>query len=376
MWVRSRKGIMIVMKKFLFLLLILGAVSLLSFRAIRQNVKNDLAVPVSLPSTTPTPELSKEIASTAAVASRSIVVPYWGMNGEDIEGKYDEFLYFGISPANTGINKAEDGYRNIDKFLSAVPKNSEKKLVLRMLDSNITFPILKDQAKQKVLIRDAISIAKSNGFTATVLDLEVSAVPFDSLIKQINEFTKLFYQEAQDKDMDFAIMFYGDTFYRLRPFDVKALSQNADEFFIMSYDFSKSRGNPGPNFPLRGREVYGYDMTRATEDFLRYLPAGKTTIVFGLFGYDWIVDENGKAISQGEAKTYQEIKKEFLGKCEYKECDVKRKNDSVETEIRYKDDDGKKHIVWFEDMESVKAKEKYLRERGIGNFSFWAYSYF
>lgn len=365
------------MKKFLFLLLILGTVSLLSFRTIRQNVKNDLAAPVSLPSSTPTPEVLEETNATKATeVTRSIFVPYWGMDGGDIEGKYDEFLYFGIVPANSGVNRTEDGYKNINKFLAAVPKNSEKKLVLRMLNSDITFPVLKDQAMQKVLIRDSIAIAEKNNFSGIVLDLEVSAVPFDSLIKQINEFTKLFYEESQDKDMDFAIMFYGDTFYRLRPFDIKALSKNADEFYIMSYDFSKSRGNPGPNFPLRGREVYGYDMTRMSEDYLRYLPAEKTTIVFGLFGYDWIVDENGKAISQGEAKTYQEIKKEFLGKCEYKDCDIKRKNDSVETEIRYTDDEGKKHIVWFEDMESVKAKEKYLRERGIGNFSFWAYSYF
>ncbi len=366
------------MKKFLFLLLILGAASLVGFTTIKQNVKNDLAQPISLPSSTPTPRVLEEIASNTAATrtSRSIFVPYWGLGGEDIEDKYDEYLYFGISPASTGINKAEDGYRNIDKFLNAVPKRSEKKLVLRMLDSNITFPVLKDAAKQKVLIRDAISIAKSNGFTAVVLDLEVSAVPFDSLIKQINDFAKLFYEEARDRDMGFAIMFYGDTFYRLRPFDIKTLSKNADEFYIMSYDFSKSRGNPGPNFPLRGKEVYGYDIAASAEDFLRYLPADKTTMVFGLFGYDWIVDDNGKAVSQGEAKTYNEIKKEFLAKCEYKDCDIKRKNDSIETEIRYTDDEGKKHIVWFEDMESVKAKEKYLKERGVANFSFWAYSYF
>ena len=37
------------------------------------------------------------------------------------------------------------------------------------------------------------------------------------------------------------------------------------------------------------------------------------------------------------------------------------KNDSVETEITYIDDEDKKHIVWFEDMDSVQKKQKYLQ---------------
>ncbi|HVF69857.1 MAG TPA: glycosyl hydrolase family 18 protein [Xanthomonadales bacterium] len=364
------------MKKILFLLLVLTALSFFGFNTVRQNVKNDLAEPVSLPSLSPTPNVLKDIkGARESEVTRSIFVPYWGLSKEKIEGKYDSYLYFGISAANLGINKKETGYANIEKFLASVPKNSEKKLVLRMLDSAITFPVLKDQAKQKVLIRDALAVAKQNGFSGIVLDLEISAVPFDSLIKQINEFTKLFYQEAKDKDIEFTVMFYGDTFYRLRPFDIKELSGNADEFMIMSYDFSKSRGNPGPNFPLKGKEVYGYDMTRMTEDFLRYLPPDKTTIVFGLFGYDWKVDEKGNAIGQGEPLTYLQIKSKFLGVCIFKDCVVRRKNDSTETEVRYTADDGK-HIVWFEDMESVSAKQNFLKGKGISSFSFWAYSYF
>jgi spore germination protein len=157
---------------------------------------------------------------------------------------------------------------------------------------------------------------------------------------------------------------------------VKELSHNADDFLVMAYDFSKSRSNPGPNFPLNGKEVYGYDMSRMVDDFLKFLPPDKTTVVFGLFGYDWTVDDKGNALSQGESKTYSQIQKEFLSDCLHKDCDIKRKNDSVETEITYTDDDSKKHIVWFEDMDSVKKKQKYLQQRGINNFSFWAYSYF
>jgi spore germination protein len=365
------------MKKFLAFLALLGLIAFLGIGTIKENIKKDLAEPVSAPSPEPSPENLKEVEGVKkSAATRSVFVPYWGLD-ESLEGEsYDEFLYFGITPGNNGVDRQEEGYRSLKEFIDSVPDESRTRLVLRMLDSDVTFPILKDSAKQSSVIKDSISIAKAQKFDGIVLDLEISAVPFDSLVKQVNAFTATFYKEAQRSNVEFAIMFYGDTFHRLRPFDVKALSKNADEFYIMSYDFSKSRGNPGPNFPLKGKEVYGYDMTRMVDDFLRFLPHDKTTIVFGLFGYDWEVDDKGVAVSPGEPLTYKQIESKFLGKCEYEDCDVKRKNDSRETEIRYKDNEGKNHIVWFEDMESVEEKEKYLRENGIGSFSFWAYSYF
>lgn len=365
------------MKKFLFLVLLVFAVLFFGLKTIRQNVKNDLIKPVSLP--TPTPEISPTLlkVKSSEVTVNSLFVPYWALNQEEIDtGGAENLLYFGITPDERGIDKNEAGYKAIDKFVSAVPKGHKSELVVRMIDSKTSFPILKDSKKQQTVIKESIAIAKENGFSGIVLDLEISAVPFDSLVKQVNELTQLFYKQAKNSNLRFSLMLYGDSFYRLRPFDVKTLSKNADNFMIMSYDFSKSRSNPGPNFPLNGKEVYGYDMTRMIDDFLKYLPPEKTSVVFGLFGYDWAVDDKGNALSQGEAKTYNQIQKEFLNDCVYKDCYVKRKNDSVETEITYTNDDGKKHVIWYEDMVSVQKKQKYLQQRGINNFSFWAYSYY
>jgi spore germination protein len=364
--------------KYFFLILIFSVFAFFGFRQVRESVKSDLTEPVSLPSVTPTPNNQKRIKSVkSAAVARSIFVPYWALSDAELDkDTYREFFYFGITPQVTGLNKKEAGFANLEKFNKAVPDGSRKKLVLRMLDGENTFPILKDPVKQKRLMKETIAAAKEEEFDGIVLDLEIAAVPFESLVAQITQFTRLFYEETKNNNLTFTLMFYGDTFYRIRPFDVKELSKNADEFLIMSYDFHKSRGNPGPNFPLRGKEVYGYDMTRMADDFLRYLPPERTGVVFGLYGYDWVVDEKGTAVGTGEAKSYQKIKQDFLGKCKYKECDIKRKNDSRETEIRYTDNEGRKHVVWFDDMESIKAKEEYLRGRGIGTFSYWAYSYF
>ena len=359
------------------MILILSIVWVFIFNTIKDKVRSDLAQPIPVPSATAVPTQKPIKTNTNSKSEKSLFVPYWALNNQKIDSPdTDALLYFGITPGKNGIDKNEAGFKGIDQFLSSAPKGQGKKLVVRMVDSKINFEILKDQAKQNAIINDSLKIARDNGFSGVVLDLEISAVPFDSLIKQVNDFTNRFYNESKNRNINFGLMFYGDSFYRIRPFDIKTLSKNADEFYVMSYDFSKSRGNPGPNFPLRGKEVYGYDMTRMSEDFLRYLPPEKTSVVFGLFGYDWIVDDKETAVSTGESKTYSQIQKEFLNDCDYKDCVIKRKNDSAETEITYIDDANKKHVIWFEDTQSVSKKEKYLKEKGINNFSLWAYSYF
>ena len=81
---------------------------------------------------------------------------------------------------------------------------------------------------------------------------------------------------------------------------------------IMAYDFHKVKGNPGPNFPLNGKETYGYDLQKMTDDFLQFVPPEKLTIIFGLFGYDWVIDDKNNALQSGEALSYLQIKQKFL----------------------------------------------------------------
>ncbi len=55
---------------------------------------------------------------------------------------------------------------------------------------------------------------------------------------------------------------------------------------------------------------------------------------------------------------------------------MKRDENSGENQVRYVDDAGKQHVVWFEDWDSVAKKQEYLESKGIKSLGFWAYSYF
>lgn len=313
---------------------------------------------------------------SVGTSQKVLFVPYWGMQGAIDSENYDKLVYFGIAPNVKGIDTDEAGYKNIQQFITKTDAGKRRLLAIRMLDADINTKVLDDKRAQREVIEQTIAIAKQYGFNGIVLDLEYSALAFDSVIESITNFTSEFYKSTKENDLYFATTIYGDTFYRGRPYDVAAIAKNSDEIMVMIYDFHKSGGNPGPNFPLHGKETYGYDLTVLVDDFLKKVPKEKLTIVFGLFGYDWEVNSKNNATKNGEPLSYLAMKQKFIDTCQFTKCVVKRSEKAGENEVRYTDDLGDAHIVWFEDWDSIAKKQEYLEEKGMNALGFWAHSYF
>lgn len=244
---------------------------------------------------------------------RSIFVPYWAISGK-IDKEFDPVIYFGIAPDTNGIDKEDQGYLKIEEFIKKVGKDQKKFLTVRMTDQKINYKILGDKSLQKKIIEESIALAGKYSFDGIVLDIEISSLYFESVVKGINDFSIDFYNSSKKNNLNYSVTLYGDTFYRLRPYDVSFLSKNSDKIMIMAYDFHKARGNPGPSFPLEGKNIYGYDFKSMINDFTKKIPREKIVVVFGLFGYDWMTDEKGKSINNGVPLSKNEIENKFIKK--------------------------------------------------------------
>lgn len=321
-------------------------------------------------------DLNTQDNPTKSYAPRSsIFVPYWSLDGQEVDSSYDQVIYFGIGVSKAGINIGDQGYSRLKEFDAMVNGNQEKILALRMIDPSTNFDILKNKNVQESIQNEMINLAQQNDFKGIVLDLEVSSLPFGSVVNQINDFVKEFYMKSKAADLEFAILLFGDTFYKFRPYDVAYLSQYTDRVLLMAYDFHKAKGEPGPNFPLDKGNEYSYDFKTMVDDFLNIFPKDKIVVVFGLFGYDWQVNAQEQAIQQAQSLSLNQINAKFLP-CSYWGCTIEKDPISLETKIQYIDASGINHVVWFEDLESVEKKKEYLKEKGIESFSYWAYSYF
>lgn len=316
----------------------------------------------------------ESVASDSSVSPKKeyLFVPYWAVD-QDISTNADSLIYFGVTADTNGIVTSEPGYKNLPVFEKY--KNSASPfLAVRLLNTDTNAEILKSTTIQEKIAADALTLAKHNNFLGIVLDLETQGLPFDSLVHSITEFNTLFAKQAHAQNLLFAPVFYGDTFYRARPFDVSQIAKSADLVFVMAYDMSKAKGDPGPNFPLTGQETYGYDFETMVLDFTHAVSRQKLVILFGMFGYDWNVDSDNKGIGMATSKTTLQFEKMMTQCISSNTC--KSVSDPYRgTEITYKDQDGN-HVVWFEDYESVKKKKEYLASKELFSTGYFAYSYY
>lgn len=335
----------------------------ISFFHTTEKVNPRLPIPTSTPTQLP------------SKATTTLFVPYWTLIQQTFPTSYDTIAYFGITANTSGIDTKEDGYKDMPKFISLINVHQKKLLVIRLLDQNTDEKILHDSGYQKKIIDQSTNIAKHYGFDGIILDLEYKALAFDEVIQSITNFSTHFAASVHTAHMLFYQTLYGDTIYRLRPFDVSAIGKVSDGVFILAYDFHKANGNPGPNFPFNELPDENYNFSQMVTDFSQKIPANKLTIVYGLFGYDWKVDDKGQSIGQAESLTTNQILQKFVVSCPFKNCEVNQ-TASSETEITYEDMNSVKHIVWFEDLTSLYRKKDVLQRSGIFSIAFWAWEYF
>jgi len=325
-----------------------------------------------------TPSLPDPSVTSTAVYPQTVditsglFVPYWAIDESLQSQSYDELYYFGIAPDKNGYILPDPGRNGLPTFLHlAREMNSKRFLVIRMLDRDVNNELLKDKQKQQQFISEVFNLSTREGFAGIVLDFEYNALSFDITVNRITDLYENFSQAAREARLLLYVTLYGDTFYRIRPYDVEKIGKFSDRLLIMAYDFHKSRGNAGPNFPMSGDEVYGYDMALMVDNFLHVVPASKLAVVFGMFGYDW---SEGSSVAQ--ALTYKQAENRFIKQCTLQECRITEDALSTETKVEYIDQQNKQHTVWFETSSSVEKKEKFLMEKGISTFGYWAYSYF
>jgi len=363
-------------KKFLvpaafWITLLLGAGCIIYFKSSPPSPPYNLRARHAAPlHPTPYPLQPAGASRRALTSSRSVFVPYWAGEVSEKDMNYEIYYYFGVRPEAKGVLENEPGLQNIP-LVKNIPEK-QKKIVLRMFDATVTEAILQENAAQKMLISQMLTIMNENAFSGIVLDIEV---PFTLQADKKEQITRLVQQICTEIKSDYKtcdLLIYGDFSYRNRPYDVKALGGVVDTILLMAYDFHKAVGEPGPNFPYEKNSTYDYDFQTMIQDTIALVPKNKIEVVFGMYGYDWTLNEQGTPLKGATALSLKSIQSKVL-----KSEGLKVKsNDAREKSFEYVDAEGLKHIVWYEDEESAALKIKYLLEQGISQVSYWAYTYY
>jgi len=312
--------------------------------------------------------------TAVSISEELIFIPYWTLSKDSDTTSYDTLVYFGIAANENGI-VSDAGSENVEKFNTKATNAQKKLLTLRMVDHDTNTKILDDKNVQKKIIQQTISFAKENNFDGIVIDFESKSLGFEEVTDSTTDFITQSVEGIKKSGLEAHTLLFGDNYYRARAFDVERIAKVSDSIMIMSYDFHKSGGSPGPTFPTSGKEVYGYDFPTMLEDFASDAQRDKTVVIIGMFGYDWKVDKDGNSIVPATPLTFGEADLIFLNSCNKKNCKVEIDKNTYEAKITYTED-GNRREAWVETRDSKDKKVKILEKYGISKVGYWAYSFF
>lgn len=303
-----------------------------------------------------------------------IFVPHWTFSENLAIQKYSSIIYFGISINEFGIDRNEKGYEKLISFSDLAEDGKSKYLTLRIIGEDANNKFLENTSLQRKIAIESVEIAKEHQFKGIVVDFETSAFGFSSTEEKITKMYKILSEEIKKENLEFIVTIFGDNYYRARPYNMKEIGLFSDKVIIMAYDFHKARLNPGPNFPLSSKDKYGYSLQSMIKDFEQDVAFEKIIVSLGYFGYDWKM-ENGVNVGMAEPLSLNQINSRFVGGCNFENCKLE-KNSDLESVVRYQDDEGFNHEVWFESKESAEKKIEFLNSIGVNQIAFWAYSYY
>ncbi len=141
--------------------------------------------------------------------------------------------------------------------------------------------------------------------------------------------------------------------------DYRAIGAAVDFVMVMTYEWGYSAGPPMAVSPLPQVErVIQYTLTE--------IPSEKVLMGQNLYGYDWTLPfvQGGEYARAVSPQTAIELARRYGVAIEYDET-------AQAPTFRYRDEQGREHIVWFEDARSIQQKLRLLIRYNLRGIGYW-----
>ncbi|KAG5879225.1 hypothetical protein JTB14_026721 [Gonioctena quinquepunctata] len=290
----------------------------------------------------------------------------WNNHGYDIAKIFgNKFTH--ISPVwlqiiRKGPGKYEmKGTHDVDKEWTSAVRNAGRerklKIIPRVLFEQWTtqdYVELLSNTKELIsLSKMLIQTAKKYGFDGYVLEVwsQIAQImQFDSVVLLIRQIADTLGKEELETILVVPPKREKEELFSAKHFE--ALYNHVTAFSLMTYDFSNPR-MPGPNAPLPWVEDCVTSLT--TSENKRH----KILTGLNFYGNDYTTNGGGPIVSH----EYIERLKSFNGKLSYDP-------EINEHYFEYKDDNGKKHLVFYPTLLSIDKRLELAKNLNVG-ISIW-----
>jgi spore germination protein YaaH len=291
-------------------------------------------------------------------------LPYWSSNLNTVAwDSLTHVAFFDVGVDSSGALTSTDRWTSVSsKLLKRAEKYGVKvHLTVTCFDAAVMEAVLNNPSKRRKLVNALASLVNEAGAHGVSVDFE--GVPFSvkkglvSLVEELSE-------EVDEVTVATPAIDWNGSF------DYDALAAASDALFIMGYGYHWSGGDPGPISPLQGGGIWGkYSLSWSVQDHMEWgAPAERILLGLPLYGRNWPSTSTsvpGTATADGEAVVYREAVPagESIGR-----------NYDVQTDTPYAFPSSK-HQLWYDDLQSLRAKVRYAVEQDLLGVGFWALNY-
>lgn len=229
-------------------------------------------------------------------------------------------------------------------------------------DTNLGHTIVTNVNVQQTLINNVINVLRTKGYYGVNIDFE--RLPPEDRDAYNNFLRKVV---AALKPLGYVV----STALAPKTYDVKegswhgahdykAHGEIVDFVVLMTYEWGWSGGPPLPVAPINEvRKVLNYAVS--------VMPPKKILMGMPMYGYDWTLPytpggQYAKALSPQAAV---ELAAKHGATILYDEK-------AQAPHFNYSDENGRQHVVWFDDARSVQAKYRMASELGLRGVSYWS----
>lgn len=225
----------------------------------------------------------------------------------------------------------------------------------------IAHSVLADPAAQNVLLENITYVMRQKGYTALNVDFEYVR-PAD------RELYNAFLQKLVDTlhpngwlvSSALAPKISADqtgTLYEAH--DYEAHGRILDFVVIMTYEWGWSGGPPRAVAPIN-------EVVKVLNYALTVIPASKIVMGMPLYGYDWTLP-----YVQGGRWAPTVSPQEAVVRAAANNASIQYDEESQSPFFQYYDNEGREHVVWFEDARSVQAKFDVVKTYKLRGVSYW-----
>ena len=141
--------------------------------------------------------------------------------------------------------------------------------------------------------------------------------------------------------------------------DYRAHGEIADFVVLMTYEWGYSAGPAMPVSPLN-------EVERVIDYALTEIPAEKIMLGQNLYGYDWTLP-----FVAGESFARSLSPQQAIALAREVNAAISYDYTAQAPHFSYYDENGRQHVVWFEDARSIQAKFDLIKRKNLRGISYW-----